>query len=251
MRKTCSTLLLVAFALLVSCRPKDASATVMRDPVLTLLVGPGDTVHAVAGFTVSTGTADSVRVLFTLPGAPNITRTKLAPLTGTRFVLSADLIPSPPYMDGQSGLVTACPTAYRGGNAYVGTCAAPKTYTKPIIPPNVGGDTIIVSLTIIPDSVVAVVGDTIRFTVQSVYKSGRVAIAMGDYWVNREAGWQYPTATLHGRTVGAKVRVLTSLREPASYQPFAHADGSEKPAWPRAPFKQQPCPGASWCGQWL
>ena len=66
---------------------------------------------------------------------------------------------------------------------------------------------------------------------------------------------QTVSATLQGHTVNARLRVLASPREPASYLPFATTDFSEMPAFPRAPLKQTPYKGlptdASWCGRWL
>lgn len=137
-------LALVALLVLPSngCRPTPAAAEVRGAD--TFLVAAGDTLKATQFFKV-TGSPDSVRYLFTVPGAPSLALVKVAPANGiTQSLGPALLIPSPPLTDGQMVTVTACPTAYKPGHAPVTAPCSQKSYTKPSTPPTVTGDSLTV-----------------------------------------------------------------------------------------------------------
>jgi hypothetical protein len=124
------------------CTPTPAAAEV-REPKLAL-VAAGDTIKATIFYKV-TGSPDSVRWLFTAPNAPSVIVSRLAPPNAT--ALSAgpvNLLPAPPLAEGASATVSACPTAWKGGSAFVGSCTA-RVYTRPITPPTVVGDSLTVS----------------------------------------------------------------------------------------------------------
>ncbi|MDZ4862714.1 MAG: hypothetical protein SGJ01_04640 [Gemmatimonadota bacterium] len=137
-------LALLALPLLLpanGCAPTPAAAEVRGEDVFVTAVGDTLTVHQ---FAKVTGSADSVAYLFSAARAASVRITRMAPANGAPLVWGpAKLVPIPAMLDGDTTTVSACPTAWRKGQATTFACST-KLYTRPVIPPNVTPDSLTV-----------------------------------------------------------------------------------------------------------
>lgn len=225
------------------CVAGDARAAVSIDNEV-VIVASGDTIFATDHITVS-GNPDSINVFFTVRSAPpKVARRGSG---NGKFALGpVTLIPSPPYIDGDTATVSACPIAWKRGKSFSQVCGT-KLYQRND-PPVVGQDSLVVSFQLWPDTITATLNDTIRFMTVATYGDGHTATWMRDYFTAHEAGVQIVWAGMGGKSDTSRIRVLVSTNEPAAFQPFAIYSGSVIPPYPRAKLPTGIC---SWCGYWM